>query len=229
MTSHHFDIDLASCVGINAAIIFENIRFWVAKNEANQSNYFDGEYWTYNSVRAFQKLFPYLSKRKISCALEKLRQEQFILVSKYNTAAYDRTKWYTIGAVGREFIELTKCNFDVTKAPYRSDSSVTPIPVNKPVNKPDINGQESPDGLFDKFWSVYPKKQAKKDARKIFAKINPDQQLLDKIIQNIHARIESGDWSEKNRQYIPQPGKYLSSERWEDELGESNKPQEFIL
>ena len=38
---HYFDIDIATEYGINAAIILENMRFWLAKNEANEANFHD--------------------------------------------------------------------------------------------------------------------------------------------------------------------------------------------
>ena len=42
--THFFDTDVAELVGVNAAIIFECISFWISKNEANEEHYHDGSY-----------------------------------------------------------------------------------------------------------------------------------------------------------------------------------------
>jgi hypothetical protein len=91
---HHFDIEIAEDVGVSAAIIYYNIKYWCEKNKANDVNYHDGYYWTFNSVKAFQKLFPYLSDKKISSSLKILEDREYIKSGNYNDSTYDRTKWY---------------------------------------------------------------------------------------------------------------------------------------
>nr|WP_321506505.1 hypothetical protein [uncultured Celeribacter sp.] len=54
---HSFDPEIAGRVGLNAAVIFQNIAFWIEKNQANRHNLRDGRYWTYNSISAFGELF----------------------------------------------------------------------------------------------------------------------------------------------------------------------------
>ena len=53
---YNFDVDVAMKVGVNGAIILSNFKFWIAKNIANNDNFYDGESWTYNSRPAFKKL-----------------------------------------------------------------------------------------------------------------------------------------------------------------------------
>lgn len=91
---HHFDIEVAKEVGVNAAVIYYNIKYWCEKNRANDVNYHDGYYWTFNTVKAFEKLFPYLSYKQISSSLVLLEEEGYIKSGNYNDSAYDRTKWY---------------------------------------------------------------------------------------------------------------------------------------
>lgn len=94
---HHFSVAVAEKLGINAAIIAENIKFWCARNEANESSYHfrDGRYWTYNSRTAYQKLFPYMSEKQIRSALDKLVETGLIIAGSYNSDKRDRTKWYS--------------------------------------------------------------------------------------------------------------------------------------
>ena len=68
---HSFDIDDAVKYGMTEAVILHNLRFWIEKNKANGKHFHDGRYWTYNSVKAFEELFPYLTYRNIRSAIEK--------------------------------------------------------------------------------------------------------------------------------------------------------------
>lgn len=91
-----FDSEIAKLVGTDAAIIYSNIEFWIKTNEANNVNFFDGKYWMYHSIKAFCKLFDYLTESQIKTCLSKLEKENLIEVGNYNQIGYDRTKWYSI-------------------------------------------------------------------------------------------------------------------------------------
>lgn len=100
--NHSFQVNVATEYGVNAAIIFENLGYWITKNEANGENFHDGTYWTYNSRKAFCALFPYLSDRQIQTALKKLVDGGLIITGNYNKSAYDRTCWYALTDKGKE-------------------------------------------------------------------------------------------------------------------------------
>lgn len=97
---HSFNIQIAIEYGVHAAIILNNIYFWVEKNKANSKNFYDGYYWTYNSKSAFSKLFPYMTPRQIEYALKKLIDANIVLTGNYNSDQRDRTLWYTITDLG---------------------------------------------------------------------------------------------------------------------------------
>ena len=69
---HIFDIDMAKEYGICAAIILYNLYFWCKHNEANGAHFYDGLYWTFNSIKAFIELFPYMTDKQIRNAVQKL-------------------------------------------------------------------------------------------------------------------------------------------------------------
>ena len=100
-----FDGEVAKMVGVNGAVLFQNIAFWVAKNQANNQNCVDGEYWTYNSNQAFVTLFPFMSADQIRTALKKLEEKDLIKSGTFNDKAFDRTKWYTFGNLGKSIWE----------------------------------------------------------------------------------------------------------------------------
>jgi hypothetical protein len=95
-TCHSFSIFDARKYGVEEAILLHNLKFWIAKNKANEKHFHDGRTWTYNSQRAFAELFPYMSVSKIQRALAKLEKQGAILKGNYNKMRYDRTAWYAL-------------------------------------------------------------------------------------------------------------------------------------
>lgn len=127
---HCFDIDIAAVYGINAAILLQHLHHWIAKNKANETNFFDGHYWTYNSRKAFAELFPYMTTRQIDTALKKLIDDGLIITGNYNKTAYNRTLWYAITKEG--YSMLQKCKMEETKTQNVNGENVEPIPNNIP-------------------------------------------------------------------------------------------------
>lgn len=123
---HSFDIDIATKYGVNCAIILNNLQFWIAKNQANGTNYHDGRYWTFNSAEAFAKLFPYMTVRQINYALQKLRDEGILETGNYNEKPYDRTLWYAFTDFGKSILQ--QCQMDSTTMSNAFAADVKPIP-----------------------------------------------------------------------------------------------------
>ena len=71
---------------------------------------------------------------------------------------------------------------------------------------------------FERFWSVYPKKVGKGDARKSFMKIKPSDALLGKMVTAVIAASASFQWKKDKGQFIPNPATWLNQQRWEDDV-----------
>lgn len=69
---------------------------------------------------------------------------------------------------------------------------------------------------FDDFWSIYPRRQAKKDAMKAWNRI--DSSRRDQILRGVRAWMRSEQWCRDDGRYIPMPATFLNGERWEDEV-----------
>ena len=91
---HSFDIKLAQKYSVNAAILYRNFQYWVLHNKANKKHLIDGRAWTYNSQRAFEELFPYMTRAHIRGALKMLIDNDIIIVGNHNKRKGDRTTWY---------------------------------------------------------------------------------------------------------------------------------------
>ena len=134
---HSFDVDIAKEYGILEAILLNHLWFWIKKNEANDTNYYDDNYWTYNSTRAFNELFPYVSQRQIQNALTRLKNEEIIITGNYNNSAYDRTLWYAFSKKGKCIMQ--KCKMEDVKKGNGLVENVKPIPDNNTnINKDNI-------------------------------------------------------------------------------------------
>ena len=183
--THCFDVDIAKRYGILEAILLHYFEFWIQKNKANNANYHDGYYWTYNSLAAFVELFPYTTKSKICTALNNLEKEGLIATSNYNKSSYDRTKWYRLTDKGNAVLSAeTVEKLDFLNLDYRESENRKWID-----SKSEMDSQEIGNGLienrtpipfsnhsintisdtdisieFDTLWQLYPKKQGKKDA-----------------------------------------------------------------
>jgi len=89
MSNHSFAPGIAAQVGLNAAVLYQNLTFWIEKNRANRRNFRDDRYWTYNSIPAFAELFPYLTEKQIRTALDKLLNAGLILKGQFSDDKYD--------------------------------------------------------------------------------------------------------------------------------------------
>ena len=101
---HSFETRIAQEVGLNSAVILNNLYYWIEKNRANNKNFYDGYYWTYNSRKAFTELFPYFTSRQIEHAIQKLIDAQLVITGSYNDSPYDRTLWYAITQKGYDLL-----------------------------------------------------------------------------------------------------------------------------
>lgn len=226
---HTFDSDIAELVGVNAAIIFQSLTFWIKKNEANGENFHDGSYWTYNSKAAWKKLFPYMGDKQFKAALQKLIEEGLIKTGCYNSKPFDRTLWYALTEKGESMIP--KSNSPLAQNRTMDKPQIgSPIPVNIPINIPDNNKPSiSPKGeeyvkddldtqRFESFWSMYPNKKAKANARKAWNKLKVDGPLYTEIMKGLTLHKKSRDWIKDEGQFIPHPATWLNGRRWEDEV-----------
>ena len=133
---HNFDTEIAEKYGLLESILLNHIFYWIEKNRANETNFYDGTYWTYNSTRAFNELFPYVSERQIKNALKHLREEGILLTGNYNKSTYDRTLWYALSKKGLSIVQ--KCPMEESRDDNGKGDNVPPIPDIIPDNKPDI-------------------------------------------------------------------------------------------
>ena len=82
-------------------------------------------------------------------------------------------------------------------------------------SKKDLDSKTENTKAFDSFWEVYPRKERKADARKMWKKMKLDS-LVDLIISDVKIRkTKHKSWVDG---FVLGPVKYLSNETWEEEI-----------
>jgi hypothetical protein len=100
--THSFDTALAMKYGVDGSVFLSTICYWLEKNKANRSNFHEGRYWTFNSMKAWSELFPYYTANQIRRTIEKLCDAELwkgcppLITGNFNKLSMDRTLWYTV-------------------------------------------------------------------------------------------------------------------------------------
>jgi hypothetical protein len=72
------------------------------------------------------------------------------------------------------------------------------------------------DSDFEEFWSAYPRKVGKADARKSWARLTKEQKFAATAAVPMH--IKYWEAAGRTKEYMPHPSTWINGERWEDEL-----------
>lgn len=121
---HSFNTGLAKIVGVEGAVILKHLFYWVQKNYGNNKHFYDGSYWTYNSVRGFSVIFDYLSIKQINRILNNLIDGGYIKTGNYNSNKMDRTMWYAFTEKGIELMEKNGLKLDGTTDLPKSENAI---------------------------------------------------------------------------------------------------------
>ena len=103
------------------------------------------------------------------------------------------------------------------KKPTETEQKPTKAYKDKDKDKEKDKDKKSNE-LFARFWSAYPRHEAKQTALRAFVKLNPDDGLLREMLAAIEKQKASSQWRENGGQYIPHPSTWLNQRRWEDEV-----------
>lgn len=88
---------LACKIGLNEAIVIQQVHYWIEINKKNNKHYINGRYWTYNTLQDWrEKNFEFWSLDTVKRTFTKLENKGMLLVGNFNKDRRDRTKWYTI-------------------------------------------------------------------------------------------------------------------------------------
>lgn len=134
---------LAEKIGLNEAILLQQIHFWLGKKK----HYKDGRYWVYNTYKEWEKQFPFWSVSTIRRTVTSLEKQNLLITGNYNKLGIDNTKWYSIDynvinsmsrpSVQNEQMECSKW----TSPSVQNEQTIT-------IDYPETNNIESSSNAF---------------------------------------------------------------------------------
>ena len=88
---------LAKNIGLNEAIVIQQLHYWIMINKRQNKHLINDRYWIYNTLETWQKdTFYFWSIDTVKRTFKKLEKNELIITANFNKKGYDRTKWYTI-------------------------------------------------------------------------------------------------------------------------------------
>lgn len=151
-----FNMAVATEFGLDSAVFIQQLAQWSFNNFANNRHIYDGHCWSYNTIEAYEIIFPCWTRRQLERIIRNAINEGLILKSNYNKNKYDRTCWYALTPKAMRFYPelLTEKNLkllylsispngemgqdgviDFTEWCNGIIGTVEPIPTNNTTNK----------------------------------------------------------------------------------------------
>lgn len=185
--THQFSSHIATQYGIEEAILIHHFYFWIKKNAANDQNFHDGRYWTYNTTKAFQELFPYMNETKIHRVLKRLVEANIIIKGQHNADRFDRTCWYAFtdeaydvldagGYDGLDFVKM-KNGFCQNEMTIPDNNTIT---YKKRKIEDKSSKKKKEDEFVERMYKLYPSKCPKRNAG--LGKSHKDKDRLRKLL-----------------------------------------------
>lgn len=219
---HSFDIELAQEFGLDEAIMISNFQFWISKNLANGRHEYEGRFWTYNSIPAFVKIFPYWTEKQVRRILDSLVVQGVLIKGNHGKNGYDRTLWYA-------FLDESKFLKRQNDMPKWADGSAETgncITDNNTIGFTDNNTDNSgfqksieSKEQFEKFRKEYPgQKRGFETEFKTFQKHKDWKEVLPLLSENLKKQIEIRNAKLARKEFVPEwpmLSTYLNQRRWE--------------
>ena len=95
---------LAAKIGLNEAIMLQQIQYWISHPKAIQKK---GRPWHYDTYGKWQLQFPFWSIMTIRRVAGNLRKMKLVIAEPLSSNKSDQTLWYTIDYEELNKIELT--------------------------------------------------------------------------------------------------------------------------
>ncbi|WP_270647175.1 hypothetical protein [Paeniclostridium hominis] len=108
----------ANVLGLNEAIVVQQIHYWLNINEKAKVNIYDDKVWTYNTYDVWQKEnFTFWSVKTVQRIFDRLVKLGIVIKGNYNKKKYDRTLWVTLDYDKLEelLVEYENSNEDKSK------------------------------------------------------------------------------------------------------------------
>lgn len=242
-----FDTEIAKEYGVLEAVMLQDIYYWVGGNEEKGFNFYDGKYWTYNTIKEFQFKYQFPSEKQIRTALKHLQDAGLIETGDFSSNRFKRPTYYTItekGVAVLNHTEVTTCcptgqnESDQRDTTCSTERAIDNIYINNNItsltnqtNKSNTNQYSSNDSFAEEFeiiWKKYPNKRGKQKALNSYIKARKDGVAYEKISQGLDNYNEWLKAMNKSLQYTMNGSTWFGGHCWDDEyqVDESQQKKE---
>jgi hypothetical protein len=138
--SNSFDVGIARQLGVNAAIVYNHIIYWIKTNFHKGHNFIDGKTWMYETISSMSQYFGYLSEKQIKSSIKSLVDANLLIEGYHSKNKFDRTTWYCL--VNEEIFGIKKIFSMSTKGTH---AGLPNVPIQNDKMSPCItqdNNQE---------------------------------------------------------------------------------------
>lgn len=111
--SHSFDVAIAKKYGVNCAILYNHVIYWLRINASKGTNFIEGQTWMYETQQEMANFLEYLTFEEVKKAMVKLLDAGLLIKGNFNKNPFDKTAWYTTPDQNSIGFQKT-----LTKAPY---------------------------------------------------------------------------------------------------------------
>lgn len=94
--NHSFSVQLAMDLGVNAAIVYNHLHYWINHNRISGLAQAEGKTWTYQTRQTMQEYLPYLTEKEVRGAIDSLVEFGYVIKGKFNRNKFDQTTWYSL-------------------------------------------------------------------------------------------------------------------------------------
>lgn len=228
---------LAKEIGLNEAIILQQIHYWV-NNSKHKKN---GRYWIYNSYKEWESQFPFWSNVTIRRTISSLEKQKLLITGNFNKAHFDKTKWYTIDYKVLQSMSKSIAQNEQTNDSKRANGDVQNEQTNtidyteitsETTNNIDQSSSKEADKVdlknrFDLIWKEYPKKQGKENAFKSYQKAVKDGTTDETILNGINAYKKQIELQRTEIQFIKQGSTFFNQRSYLDEFVITNNRNQY--
>lgn len=116
---------LAKVLGVNEAIVLQQIWFWINSNRNKKSTYHfrEGKWWVYNSYKQWcEDEFIWLKPRGLQGIVLNLESKGILLSMQGVPNKHDRRKWYSIDLKVLEDLLETHLGHSAENVPYSAEN-----------------------------------------------------------------------------------------------------------
>jgi hypothetical protein len=126
---------LACLIGLNEAIVLQQLHYWIEKNKATATNFRDCHYWTYGTLQEYtDRDFPFWSMDTVRRTITKLISLGFVVRGNYNKMKMDKTSWYAIDYVALDTWIAKKATNNRRTSPSHAQSDIAQFPTMQNAN-----------------------------------------------------------------------------------------------